>query len=364
MSDIAMAEQLWTRAHELVKRGEFADAVRDLAQAFQILQAANDPRLYEVHRRWTEVHQMYVEDGARQQPKAPAQEKPTAEAEAEAAANAGDLERAIALYQQVVRERPTHELARERLQELLQARARAHDLTSGRSVEPTAAEPTAAEPTAAEPTAAEPTAAEPVSSAQAHATVVPSASEDDWSDVAVDDSGPSAASPAVAPAASLSASEGQSASVLEASTLAVSVSMIEEIVTEPPTHAPSTEAAPIEAASTAEVGFDVKFSDEMSFADLNEPERAAPAQQAPAMAVDDAPIGMQSLDVPFSIGSVITAEHADELPVAGPSSQPPSDAIELAPASAADGPASGSGTDQVAYLNELLARVQKNRRVA
>jgi hypothetical protein len=335
--------------------------LRDLAQAFQILQAANDPRLYEVHRRWTEVHQMYVEDGARQQPKAQVQEKPTAEAEAEAAANAGDLERAIALYEQVVRERPSHELARERLQELLQARARAHDLTSGRSVEPTAAEPTAAEPTAAEPTAAELA----VPSAQAHATVVPSAtSEDDWSDVAVDDSGPRAASPAASPSASATVSEGLSASVIEASTLAVSVSMIEEIVTEPPTHAPVIDAAPSEAPSEADAGFDVKFSDEMSFADLNDTATASPAQQAPAMAVEDAPIGMQSLDVPFSVGAVITAEHADELPVAGPASQPPSDAIDVAPARAADGPASGSGNDQVAYLNELLTRVQKNRRVA
>src|SRR5687767_14757807 len=99
MSDVATAEQLWARAHEHVKRGDFAQAVRDLAACFQILQTHNDPRVYEVHRRWTEVHQMYLEDGAREQPAQKAAANPSVEAEAEAAANAGDLDRAIALYE-------------------------------------------------------------------------------------------------------------------------------------------------------------------------------------------------------------------------------------------------------------------------
>jgi hypothetical protein len=65
------------------------------------------------------------------------------------------------------------------------------------------------------------------------------------------------------------------------------------------------------------------------------------------MKPDDAPVGMQSLDVPFSVGEVISSDTADELPVAG--------AASVAPR--ASGPAG-----DVAFLNELLARVQKNRR--
>ena len=85
------AESLWNRVHEHVRRGDFASAVRDLAQCYQLLQAAGDPRVLEVHKRWTEVHKMYVEDGQRQsQP--PAQKAPSKEAEAEAAANAGNLD--------------------------------------------------------------------------------------------------------------------------------------------------------------------------------------------------------------------------------------------------------------------------------
>src|SRR4051812_2489842 len=105
MTDVQTAESLWARAHEHVKRGDFASAVRDLAACFQILQAKNDPRVYEVHRRWTEVHQMYLEDGQRTEAPA-AQKAPSVEAEAEAAANAGDLDKAIGLYRQAIQQSP------------------------------------------------------------------------------------------------------------------------------------------------------------------------------------------------------------------------------------------------------------------
>ena len=54
------AEQLWVRAHQLVHKNDLANAIRDLAACFEILQTLRDPRLYEVHKRWTELHQLYV----------------------------------------------------------------------------------------------------------------------------------------------------------------------------------------------------------------------------------------------------------------------------------------------------------------
>lgn len=60
MSDVQTAEQLWVKAHELVKAGQLAHAVRDLARCYEILKAAQDPRLSQVHRRWIEVHQVYL----------------------------------------------------------------------------------------------------------------------------------------------------------------------------------------------------------------------------------------------------------------------------------------------------------------
>ena len=65
------AEHLWVTAHEHVRRGDFAAATRDLSGCFQILQALKDPRVTEVHKRWTEVHKLYVEDGARAAPPPP-----------------------------------------------------------------------------------------------------------------------------------------------------------------------------------------------------------------------------------------------------------------------------------------------------
>ncbi len=124
------AEALWLRAHESVRRGDFAAAVRDLAACFKLLQALRDPRLAEVHRRWGEVHKMALEEQAqgRAQAAAPSQKAPTLEAEAEAAANAGNLEEAIALYEKALALRPDNELVAERLQELKNARPRAQEL--------------------------------------------------------------------------------------------------------------------------------------------------------------------------------------------------------------------------------------------
>jgi len=142
--DAKVAEKLWMRAHEAVRRGELARAVKDLAKAFEILKALKDPRLAQVHARWVDVHKMYKEEaakgGAR---KAEAESKlKTIQAEAEAAANAGDLDKAIALYEQAVQQSPENELAKERLEELRQAKTRATNL----SHPPQAAAPAAAAP--------------------------------------------------------------------------------------------------------------------------------------------------------------------------------------------------------------------------
>lgn len=264
MTETLSAEELWQRAHELVRRGDFANAVRDLALCYQMLQARQDPRLYEVHKRWTEVHQLYLEDGARQS-EPPAQSSPSVEAEAEAAANAGDLERAIALYEQAAAQQPGNELVRERLGELRFARARAAELSS-------------------------PPVATPAS---------PSArAEDDWSDVAIESSPEQRAATDVA------------------------IDMASDV---PAAQGP---AAQEPAAVTVT------------------PATVTPATAAPAMAPEDAPVGMQSLDVPFSVGDAIEASQADELPVVGGATTPP-------------GPA-----DDVAFLEQLLARVQANRRPA
>ena len=252
MTETLTVEELWQRAHELVRRGDFANAVRDLSLCYQTLQAQQDPRLYEVHKRWTEVHQLYLEDGARGS-EPPAQTNPSVEAEAEAAANAGELERAIELYEVAAAQSPGNELVRERLGELRAARRRALELSSP----PTPAAPA---PATARATAA-----------------VSARAEDDWSDVAIESS-PEAAGPGTA-----------------------------------------------------------------------EPGTAEPATTAPAMSPDDAPVGMQSLDVAFSVGEVIESSTADELPVVG--------APTLLP-----GPASLGAPDDAAFLTELLERVQAHRR--
>ena len=159
------AEQLWMRAHEHLNAGNLAQAVRDLAKAYGILKDIGDPRLAQVHKRWTEVHQMYVRqksegapqisaqqaeaaraqqaqaEAARAQAAAQAQPDPIAVAEAqfaaqeqererresapmsleeqaETAANMGQLAQAVEIYQRVVAAQPENELVQERLQEL------------------------------------------------------------------------------------------------------------------------------------------------------------------------------------------------------------------------------------------------------
>lgn len=252
MTETLTVEELWQRAHELVRRGDFANAVRDLSLCYQTLQAQQDPRLYEVHKRWTEVHQLYLEDGARSSEPA-AQTNPSLEAEAEAAANAGELERAIELYEAAAAQSPGNELVRERLGELRAARRRALELSSP------------------------PTPATPAQATERATAAVSARAEDDWSDVAIESS-PEAAGPAT-----------------------------------------------------------------------TEPATTEPATTAPAMSPDDAPVGMQSLDVAFSVGEVIESSTADELPVVG--------APTLLPV-----PASLGAPDDAAFLTELLERVQAHRR--
>jgi len=261
MTDVATAEMLWQRAHEHMRRSDFANAVRDLAQCFQILQALGDPRVYEVHKRWTEVHALYLEDGQRQPE--PQQEKaPSLQAEAESAANAGDLERAVGLYEQISAQTPANELVKERLSELRAAQRRAAELSSP-----------------------------PVSTSAKPTTVPSAADENDWSDVSVD--------------------EGKH--------------------------------------------------------DGPAPAPAAAAEVAPAMAPEDAPVGMQSLDVSFSVGDVIDSNAADDLPVVGNATKPPQDAHDEwgdAAIAAASAPKNGVGghAAQIAMLEDMLKRIARNRR--
>lgn len=311
MTDVQTAEELWARAHEHVRRGDFASAVRDLAACFQMLQALGDPRVYEVHKRWTEVHQMYLEEGARpEQP--PAAQAATLEAQAEAAANTGDLDTAISLYTKAAAQNPANELVKERLDELTQARRRADDLVRGTA-----------------PAAPTPAPSIGVPSASASSVSVPSVSV------------PSASAPSASP---LSAS-ALSASASSASASSVSV--------------PPTTTRP---GGLAEDDWgDVRVDDEGP---------AAPAV-APTMAIDDAPVGMQSLDVPFSIGDAIDSAQADELPVeANPTGEPaPAVAVTVTITSALASVTDDVETEQaavsdIAFLEELLARVQANRRRA
>lgn len=204
MSDARMAEQLWVKAHELVKAGQLAQAVRDLAKCYELLKAAGDPRLPQVHRRWIEVYKLYQErqkhaQAAQQaapqatsaarpaaknapatqaapahsapaasgppsggqalhaapsaQPAAAFQSAPSARPEAEpsaqglrnlgeeaeTAANQGNLPKAIALYEQILRLFPQNELAKERLAELRAAHAKAEAMRTARASEDAAA---------------------------------------------------------------------------------------------------------------------------------------------------------------------------------------------------------------------------------
>lgn len=173
-----VAEQLWLRAHESIRRGELANAVRDLAKAFEILKALQDPRLAQVHARWVDVHRMYKEESARggaraaEKPEAPK----TLQAQAEAAANEGDIQRAIALYEKIVAESPANELAKERLSELRQAKERAEALSRPpQPAAPVASAPVATAPAATAPAAAAPAATAPVATTPVATTPVATA---------------------------------------------------------------------------------------------------------------------------------------------------------------------------------------------
>lgn len=127
----AAAEQLWLRAHEWIRRGNLAQGVRDLAKSFEILKTLKDPRVRQVHAKWVEVHKLYTEEQKAGAARPVEREQPiaTLQAEAEAAANTGKLDVAIALYGKLVAGQPQNELARERLLELQQAKRRADELS-------------------------------------------------------------------------------------------------------------------------------------------------------------------------------------------------------------------------------------------
>lgn len=129
-----IAEQLWLRAHEHIRRGNLAQAVRDLAKSFEILKALSDPRLRQVHEKWVSVHKLYKEEKAQGGGHAGAADAKTLQAQAETAANNGDLPRAITLYQRILGNQPQNELARERLNELKLAQERERQLAQKAAV--------------------------------------------------------------------------------------------------------------------------------------------------------------------------------------------------------------------------------------
>jgi hypothetical protein len=89
------------------------------------------------------------------------------------------------------------------------------------------------------------------------------------------------------------------------------------------------------------------------------------------MAADDAPVGMPSLDVQIDMGDMVSADTADNLPVAADdlmlvgddgvveeaASQPPGSV-------AAESDHDALPEDPLALLQTLLTRVQANRRAA
>lgn len=109
---------LWQRSQEHVRRSQFAAAAADLAEAYSLLEAAEDPSMYAVQVRWLEVYRAGAEESAR--PAVFIEEVRAPEERAEAAANRGDFAEAIALYDEIVLAQPHNELAAERLDELRQ----------------------------------------------------------------------------------------------------------------------------------------------------------------------------------------------------------------------------------------------------
>jgi hypothetical protein len=358
MSDVQTAEQLWARAHEHVRRGDFAPAVRDLSTCFQILQALGDPRVYEVHKRWTEVHQLYLEDGARPESSSPAA-APSLEAEAEAAANDGDLDRAIELYTRAAAQSPQNELVRERLQELLQARRRADELVSGTAPPAAAAPPGPAFAEASlEDVALEDVALEDI--AHAGAPLSSAAADQAGSAPAGAATLDTAASAEASFAdASFEAASSEAASFeagsLEAARFQAAPFEAGAGGSQAPTAVEADDIVSIETAPPAPTG----AADDWSTApeEPRLPPQPPAAEVAPTMAVEDAPVGMQSLDVPFSVGEAIDSFEADDLPVAGTPSLSPTPTTEALEEQ-------NAVVHDIAFLEELLARVQANRRRA
>ncbi|MDP2341409.1 MAG: hypothetical protein Q8O67_10645 [Deltaproteobacteria bacterium] len=357
------AEHLWVTAHEHVRRGDFAAATRDLSACFQILQALKDPRVAEVHKRWTEVHKLYVEDGARA---APSTSKPVAaptlEAEAEAAANAGNLENAILLYEQALQKQPQNELVAERLIELRAARPRAAELTEKRS-EPAVVAVVAVAAVHHEVAAAVVAArVEPVAAVveviEVAAVVV---------DVPVSNG-----------SAIVTIAEDDFGDINEPEPVVVAVAAV------------VTSSAPAVAVSDG-----LELDD--ATADIHNRETLVPtaaATHANVMAASEAGVGLQSLDVDIDMGESVSADVADDLPVssvaepaaveqplsaedprwgapsapiAGLSAEDPrwgAPSTPLPPEVAEPTGPSADDLAKVALLEQLSVRVKSNRRAA
>jgi hypothetical protein len=501
-SPTQQAEAYWVRAHEQVRRGDFAGAVRDLAACFKLLQSVNDPRLPEVHRRWTEVHQMALEDQASGKPStaaAPAP-SPSIEAEAEAAANAGNLQEAIALYEKALAARPENELVSERLSELKNARPRAAELGAepvapavvveevpsiviaddlrsanddsagsdvGVAVEPMVEAP--AIPTepiaddsaddspdqssaviAVEPMVEAPAIpTEPIaddSAADAAHSATDSGANDSNAVIAVE---PMVEAPAIPiePIADDSAADGAHAdefgdlSDVDTSARAgqapaglmmadgnlrdargegaaddngntggglgdnedfavqddddahdASENSVGDDIHSRATVIPGPAAGTVDVVANDDDEMYTRSTDELRVADVRAAEAEAfrtpspDASVAPPMHADDAPVGMQSLDVDIDMGDSVSADEADELPIAVDDVMEVDEDMQfeelpsLPPQAAADGAADGADDDSsvarpassgdalsddpVELLNTLLARVAANRRPA
>jgi hypothetical protein len=92
---------------------------------------------------------------------------------------------------------------------------------------------------------------------------------------------------------------------------------------------------------------------------------------APLMAADDAPVGMPSLDVQIDMGDMVSADVADNLPVAaddlvlvGDDGVVDEAASQPSGSVAAESDHDALPEDPLALLQTLLTRVQANRRAA
>ena len=176
------AEHSWVTAHEHVRRRDFAAATREFASCFDILQALHDPRVPEVHRRWTETVQLSREQAA--QAVTPSLAPASAMALASDAPvdfNRDDLEQAILVYENALRNRPDNEGVGQRLAALRAARTHGVDQAAGNaSLEPAVA---AGSELGGQPEIAATAATTEASSAAAPAQVLEVIAEDDFSDI-------------------------------------------------------------------------------------------------------------------------------------------------------------------------------------